>query len=159
MKRIVSVIGLMITVSASVLAVDKPAEKPWFDLANCDFCKHLLADSLLLPNIIWEHHDISNGLMTVSIVKPEFKGSYRKAMAEMEKVGEEMKQGKPVKMCGSCEYYGMMMMSGVKTEHVSGEWGDIMLYTSDKPEVLAMIREYGRRNREELAKMEGAQTK
>jgi hypothetical protein len=129
-------------------------EKPWFDMPNCDFCKHLLTDSLFLPNTVWELHDVANGLMIVTIVKPEFKASYQKIQAEMEKAGKEMMEGKPVKMCGFCEYYGKLMQSGAKIETVKGEWGDVSLITSDKPEVLKMIKEFGQRSREEMAKGE-----
>jgi hypothetical protein len=130
-------------------------EKPWFDMKNCDFCKHLVEDTMLLPNMTWEHFDISNGAIAITTVKPEYKDKYLKAMAAMEKVGQEMGAGKSdVKMCGHCEYYGKLVMSGVKMEYIPASAGDIMLMTADKPEVLAMLREYVKRNKEEMAKVE-----
>lgn len=130
-------------------------EKPWFDMENCSFCKPLLEEPGLLDNMIWEHHDISNGLLAITIVAPGFEKAYQKAMESMQKVAQDMAQGgKSVEMCGHCQYYGMLMMSGAKLEPVKTGAGDIMLITTDKPEILEKIREYGRRNREELAKME-----
>ncbi len=73
----------------------------------------------------------------------------------MTKLGEEMAKGKTdVKMCGHCEYYGKLMMSGVKMENVVTSVGEVTLMTTDNPETLKMICEYGRRNKEEMAKME-----
>jgi hypothetical protein len=129
-------------------------EKPWFDMQNCDFCKFLVKDSNLLKNMLWEHHDLSNGLLVVTAVKPESKAAYEEAMAGMAKMGEEMAKGKTdVKMCGHCEYFGKLMMSGVKIENIATSVGDITLMTTDNPETLKMICEYGRRNKEELAKL------
>ncbi|MCX6826552.1 MAG: hypothetical protein NTV06_04695 [candidate division Zixibacteria bacterium] len=145
--------GLLLLATVAPMAQDQPKEKPWFDMQNCDFCKNLIKDTLLLPNTIWEHHDISNGLMIVTLVKPEYMASYKKAMDDMSKVGQEMMQGKPVKMCGFCEAYGKLIMAGAKIENIMGDWGEVTLITSDKPETLIMIREYAQCTREELAKM------
>jgi hypothetical protein len=56
-------------------------------------------------------------------------------------------------MCGSCEYYGKMMQAGAKFEYVPTKTGVIVLVTSDKPEVVDMIKKDAQRNREEMAKM------
>jgi len=156
MKRLIIFViaGLLFLAVTVSMAQDKPQEKPWFDMKNCDFCKNLMVDSMLLPNLVWEHHDISNGLMTVTIVKPEYKASYQTAMDAMNKLSQEMAQGKKdVKMCGSCQAYGGLMMAGAKVENVHGDWGDVALITSDKPEVQKMIKDYGQRTRDEMAKM------
>jgi len=71
----------------------------------------------------------------------------------MEAVGQEWAKGNPdIKLCGQCEFYGKLMTSGAKFEYLSTSAGDIVLITSDKPETVSMIKEYGKRNREELAK-------
>ncbi len=149
----------LLALAAVILAVCSTfvlaQEKPWFDLQNCSFCKHLMTDPKLMENMTWDHYDISNGVVSVTTVNPEFMASFKKAMDEMEKVGQEMTKGKAdVSMCGSCEYYGKMMQAGAKIEYVPTKTGVIVLIISDKPAVIDMIKTYGQRNREELAKWE-----
>lgn len=147
---------MMIFAAVMVLASWSSAadEKPWFDMKNCAFCKNLLTDPELLKNMSWEHYDISNGVMVITCVTPAFKESYAKAMAAMQKVGEEMQKGKTdVPMCGHCQAYGALMMAGAKFEYVPAKVGDIVLITSDKPDVLTQIKSYGKRCREEMAKL------
>jgi hypothetical protein len=107
----------------------------------------------------WELHDISNGALALTVVKPEAEHSYQEAMDAMEKLGAEMAQGKTdVKMCASCEHFVKMTMSGAKFEHVHTCAGDVVLITSDKPEVLSMIREYAERSRKALTELSPAGT-
>lgn len=149
-------VGLLAFVATAATAQEKPAaEKPWFDMANCSFCKHLVKDTMLLENMTWNHYDISNGVMAVTTVKPEYKAAYLEAMKSMQQVGEDMAAGKvQVQMCGHCENYGKLMMSGANMEYVQTDVADIVLMTSDKPEIVEMIKKFGQRNREELAKWE-----
>jgi hypothetical protein len=128
-------------------------EKPWIDMENCAFCKCLTEDPHLLENMSWEYHDIDNGLMIVTAVAPEFKESYLKAQKAMEALAMQMASGKTdIKTCGHCDYFGHLMAVGAHFENIQSKVGHIMLITSEKPEVLDMIREFARRNREELAK-------
>ena len=155
MRRTALVLVSLALVCWTVSAISAQTEKPWFDNANCSFCQFLTKDPKLMENMTWEHHDISNGLLVVTTVKPEFKKSYLEAMGGMEKLSQEMMAGKQdVKLCGHCEYYGKLMMSGAKFEHIAAKAGDIVLITSDNPDVLKMIREYGQRTRDEMAKLE-----
>jgi hypothetical protein len=147
---------LLAVVAVSLMAAGFAAaqEKPWLDLQNCSFCRHLTTDPKLLENMTWDHYDISNGLMSVTTVKPEFKASYLKAEDDMKKLGEEMAKGKTdIKMCGMCDYYVKLMAAGAKFEPIVTPNGSILLITSDKPEVLQMIRTFGQRTRDELAKV------
>lgn len=141
-------------------ATEKAVETPWFDMENCAFCKHLLKDPKLMENMVWEHHDISNGLLMVTTVNPECKKSHQEAMQAMMDLGQKLEKGevdmKDLKMCGSCQHWGMLEEMGAKFEQVQGKTADIMLMTSDKPEVVNKIKEYGQRSREELVKMEEA---
>ena len=157
---VLAVLVLAVGVAGAAFAEEgtKTSEAPWFDMENCAFCKHLLKDPKLLENMIWEHHDISNGLLMVTTVKPECQKSYQEAMGAMMDLGQKLEKGevdmKDIKMCGSCQHWGMLEKTGAKFEHVQGKTADIMLMTSDKPEVVKKIQEYGQRSREELAKME-----
>ncbi len=130
-------------------------EKPWFDMKNCEFCSNLCKDPHLLENMTWNHYDISNGLMSITTVKPEYRESYLEAQKAMQALGEEMMAGKKeVKMCGMCENYGKLSGLGAKVEVINAKEGDVVLMTSDNPEVVKLIHEHGQRTREEMAKME-----
>jgi hypothetical protein len=150
--------GVLVIMTVAVLALFSAAiseDKPWFDMENCSFCKTLTEDPHLMDNITWENYDISNGLLTVTIVKPESKDSYLNAQKGMEKMAMEMAGGKTdVNMCGHCETYGSLMMAGAKFEHIESGAGYISLMTTDNPELLAKIQKFGQRNRDEFAKME-----
>ncbi len=154
MKRLGFII-LMVAVLIAVTTLTIAQEKPWLDQKNCTFCKTLLKDPQLLPSMTFEYHDISNGLLHLTVVKPEFHDSYMAAQHEMEKLASEAASGKTdIPMCGSCEYFGKLVMAGAKFEHISTCAGEILLITSDKPEVLDMIRYYGKRTRAEMANWE-----
>ncbi|RKX19903.1 MAG: hypothetical protein DRP51_06605 [Candidatus Zixiibacteriota bacterium] len=131
-------------------------DKAWFDMGNCDFCKHLAADSLLMENMVWEQYEISNGLLIVTTVKPEFMESYRLATARMKEIGEAMMAGTvaDLKTCGHCDYYGMMMQSGAEFEHIETPTGDIDLITSDNEEIIEMIKTYADNNDKAMAAFE-----
>ncbi len=131
-------------------------DKAWFDFVNCDFCKHFTTDSLLTKNMVWEQYEISNGLLVVTTVKPEFMESYRAATAEMKKLGEAMMAGTvtDVKTCGHCDYYGIMMQSGAKFENVETVMGDIDLITTGDEKVLKMIKTYADNNDKAMAAFE-----
>lgn len=147
----------VLLVSITLFAAD---EKPWFDMKNCDFCVHLTKDPHLLDNMCWNHYDISNGVMNVTTVKPEFKESYLKAQKAMEELGDAMMKGKTdVKMCGSCEFYGKLIQMGAKFEMVETDASYILLITSDNPKTIEAIKEYGKRNRDEMAKMKTKEKK
>ncbi len=155
MKKIGILFAVLLVVF--IMATFGTAEdKAWFDMVNCDFCKHLATDSLLMENMVWEQYEISNGLLVVTTVKPEFMESYKAAAAEMKKLGEAMMAGTAtdVKTCGHCDYYGMMMQSGAIFEKVETAMGDIELITSDDEKVLKMIKTYADNNDKAMAAFE-----
>jgi len=141
----------------------KAGETAWFDMENCDFCEFLVKDPNLLENMSWEHHDIKNGVMTITVVKPEYKEAYLEAQKGMEGVANKMQTGEvaftDVKMCGHCQTFGKLAMMGVNMEHVHGEMADVLLMTSDNPETVKEIKLFAQRNRDELAKMHKAEKK
>jgi hypothetical protein len=154
MKKTVIIMAILAVFVSLTAWLNAAEEKPWFDMKNCDFCKNFLKDPQLLENMTWELHDISNGVLSLTVVTPEprYEHAYQEAMQAMEDLAAEMAKGKTdVKMCGSCEFYGKLMMSGARFEHVHTCAGDVMLITSDKPEVLSMIREYADRTRKAMA--------
>jgi hypothetical protein len=161
MTRTFLAAGVLLLAAAVFVAADQegaPGEVAWFDLENCDFCKHLTKDPQLMQNMKWEHHDIANGAVTITVVKPEFRKSYMEAGTAMEALAKKMETGAvnpaDVKMCGSCQGYGKLMMMGAKIEYVKSELADLVLMTSDKPEVVKEIKAYSQRNRDEMVKWE-----
>jgi hypothetical protein len=138
-----------------------PGESAWFDMQGCAFCKNLVKDPHLMENMTWEHHDISNGVVAITTVKPEFKKSYIEARTAMMDTGKKLETGQltidKVPMCGHCQAYGKLMMMGAKTEWVEGSQADVEIMTSDKPEVVKEIKAFAQRNRDEMAKMEQAE--
>ena len=153
-KLMIAVIIALMFIGSMLVAEDKP----WFDLENCSFCKHLTKDPDLLKNMTWDNYEIDNGIIMVTSVKPESKAAYMEAMKAMEAVGESMMQGNmDVKMCGQCEYYGTLMMAGAKFQHVDAGVADILLITSDDPELVTKIKYFGTKNKEEMAKLEKAE--
>lgn len=149
---------LMLAVMLLIAVTAVGDEKPWIDLDKCVFCQQLTKHDRLLDHMTCEHHEISNGHLMATVVDPEFRPAYVEAQKAMEQIGMDMAQGKidPTKvyMCGSCEAYGNLLMSGAIIEHIPTKFGDIVLVTSDDPAVMKKIKAYGRRWTEEMAKME-----
>lgn len=145
---------LAIFVAILVTAAMAGDEQPWFDLKNCAFCKNLTIDPQLMNHMKWEHYNISNGSITITQVEPQYQESYLKAQQAMQKVAEDLAQGKSVKLCGHCQAYGGLMMAGAKVEYVKSSVGDLELMTSNDPDLIKKIHAFTDRNQEELAKME-----
>jgi len=144
--------------AAAIVLAETPEEVKWFDMESCAFCKHLATDPALMDNMTWETHGISNGIVVITAVKPEYQKSYKAACKAMTDLTKQMEAGEvkaeDIKMCGHCQHYGKMVEAGAKIEDVMGKVADVTIITSDKPETLAMIKEYAKRNNEEMAKME-----
>jgi len=153
MKTVMTIcFAVVLLLSAAGGAADV-GEKPWFDLENCGFCKHLLEDPELLDHCTWEHHNIANGMVSVTTVEKDYLPSYRAAMVKMEEVGKKMEEGEMVPMCGMCTAMGALMMKGVKWEYLKTQHGDVMIMTSDSPEVVADLHAFTDKTTTELAKM------
>jgi len=149
---------------ALVVVVFAPAtdagETSWFDMENCVFCRHLTEDPGLLKHMSWEHHDINNGAVTITVVDPEYRDSYMSAQKAMMEEGRKLQSGEvaftEVTMCGHCQNYGRLMMMGVAIEYVQGETAYMILMTSDDPEKVKEIKAYAQHNREETARLKEA---
>lgn len=156
-KRLILVLTVfLLPLVAAMAGAD---EEKWFDMENCIFCKNLLEDPALMDHMSWEIREISDGVVAVTTVDPEYRESYEKAQKAMERVGSEMMQGKhqDAYMCGHCRIYGMLIFKGAKMEHASTDVAEILLIRSDDPELQKEIKEYGKRTMDELAKMEAEQ--
>lgn len=136
------------------LAVVAEEDGPWFDMANCELCKHMMDDPELINHATWEHHNISNGVINITTVDKEYLDSYHAAYKAVEKTAERVMKGENVQMCGMCREYGMLMQAGAKVEYVRTERGDVMLMTSDNPEMVTKIQAWAKHNVDEMLKME-----
>ncbi len=154
MKKIGILIAVLVVIF--IMATFGTAEdKAWFDMENCDFCASMSKD--MMDHMTHEQHRISNGVMVLATFPPEYKEEFGIAMAAMEQLGMDIETGKvdvtTVKMCGHCDYYGMMMQKGAKFEHISSDLAEIDLITSDDEEVLKMIMIYADNNDKAMAEM------
>jgi hypothetical protein len=141
--------ALAILASASLLA----GEAPWFDMANCEMCKPLADEPNLLMNMSWEQHNISNGIVSVTTVKEDYMGAYRKAQVRMEEVSKRLQKGEKVALCGGCTAVGQIMMKGVHSEAVPTSHGEVWILTSADPQVVTELQAWGARNTEEMNKV------
>ena len=150
MKLLLTAVLIVFAVSALVQA----EETAWFDMENCEFCKHLATAPDLKENMSWEHHNISNGLISVTTVREGHLKTLRAAQAKMDEAGKKMQMGEKVEMCNMCSTMGELMMMGAKFEMIQTGHGDVWLVTSADPEVVKEIQEWGKQTTDELAKLE-----
>ncbi len=129
------------------------AETPWFDMANCEFCKPLMEDPNLMSQMDWEHHIISDGIMSVTTVKDDGMPSFKKAMAKMGDCAAKMQKGEKVSMCSMCSAYSGFFAKGAKSENIYTNHGAVSLLTSTDPKIVAEIQEWAKKTNMELEKM------
>jgi hypothetical protein len=138
---------------AIMLIVPMAFAGDWFDMEKCAMCKVLTTHEGLMENMTWEHHNLKNGIVTISTVKDSHMEAFRKANAEMNAVGEKIMKGEQLPMCGMCNALGGLMMKGIDMEYVETTHGDIWLMTSDKPEIVKEIHSWADRTKKEMALM------
>ena len=123
----------------------------WFD-HDCALCKSLMSDEALMKNMAWEQHDISDGIIAVTTVKPDYLAAYRTAHNDMSATTQRLMQGEQMELCGSCTAMGKCMMMGAQQEYVETSTGDVWIVTSDNPEVVADLHKWVERNNAEMKK-------
>ncbi len=153
MKRLVTAIAFCGLLAAPLAAVYAGQEKPFFDLENCDMCKNMSAEKGLMDNMKWENHAIDNGLISVTTVAEGYEEAFVRSEKNMQKTGELMMNGKKMDLCGYCQSFSSLMMSGAKMEGVETGAGHIMLVTGDNPELVKKIHAHVKRTNAEMAKM------
>jgi hypothetical protein len=151
---VLSFVALWLVAAGSSLAQD---DKPFFDMVNCAFCKHLMDDPNLMPHTAWEHFKTANGMITVTTVEDDaLLPAYRAMAAKMEETGKLMQTGTMLPMCGMCTEMGTLIMSGAKWEQFTTKHGDVSIMTSDNPEVVKGIHALADRIEVEMKKLEAA---
>jgi hypothetical protein len=108
----------------------------------------------MLEHASWEHHNISNGIVSVTTVDKKYIKNWRAAEANMEKLGKKMEKGEQVSMCNCCTAMGKLMMMGAKWESITTSHGNVSLTTSDDPKVVAEIQSWAKKTMSALAMME-----
>jgi hypothetical protein len=155
--RLVPVALLALTVLAATAALAAPAaEKPWFDMENCSFCKQMNQPGLM-DHFKMEYHDVDNGLVSVAYIDADYWDEFDKAMEGMMAVVKEMESGKVLPMCGHCEKMGELQMKGVKMERVKSEKCIIHIYSTQDAEVLKEVHAFGDRCAQENEKRAAAE--
>ncbi|MGB5108037.1 MAG: hypothetical protein WBP29_08340 [Candidatus Zixiibacteriota bacterium] len=149
-KKVSLMFVAAIVIAAAAFLVAE--EKPWLDMANCDFCKPWTENGLMTV-VAQEQVPISNGALCLSTVPEARMAEYKKTSALMNEIADKATKGEPVKMCGSCETMGSFFMRGAKMEEAWTKTGSVMLITSSDSTVVADIHKWVKKNDEEFAKM------
>ena len=68
LSRYAALVMLVFAVAVSASAADR-----WMEMASCDICRPMAEEPELMKNTAWEHHNISNGLVSVTTVNEDFK--------------------------------------------------------------------------------------
>ena len=152
MNKKLSLIFIMSMFALASVLVVAADEKPWLDFANCDFCKPWMTTGLM-NEMTHEMVPMKNGVMTVMTCPEKRMAEFKKTSAMMNEIGAKAAKGEPVKMCGSCEAMGGLLMRGATMEEVWLKSGCVMLMTSADPAVVADMHKWAQKNNEEYAKM------
>jgi len=128
-------------------------DKPWLDPQNCAMCKSLVAVPDLMMNMAWEHHNISNGIVSVTTVNEGYLDAYRAASEEMGETAKKVMSGEVTNVCGMCSALAGLMKKGAKPEYVMTHDGTIMLVTAQDPEIVGELHKWADHTNAELAKM------
>jgi len=142
---------LMLTLPLAALA----GEGAWFDLANCDMCKHMTAEEGLMEHMEWENHLTADGYLSVTVVAPGYEEKFERAMANMQGMGAKMAAGEELYMCGFCQSFGGLYMAGATMENFETVGGHISVVSSRDPAVIEKIHAHAKRTIDEYAKMMG----
>lgn len=151
--KITVLIFSMLMLVAGAQASD---EESWFDMENCAICKPLLEqDAHLMQHMTWKHHNISDGLVSVTVIDPEYVSSYEKATMKMNAVIEKMQAGEETYTCKMCTALGAILQADVNWESVESDNVRVAITTSDNPALVKRIQAWGTRTTKEmLATME-----
>jgi hypothetical protein len=139
------ILSCLVALAIAGSLVTAEQEQAWFDIENCALCKNLGNEEGLLQNIRWETHLTANGAVTLTQVPAEYEEAFARAQKHIEETASKMGSGEPMHLCGFCQSYGMLMMSGVKVESFQGEVARVTLMTSSDDKVVEMIHAHAQK--------------
>ncbi len=151
---VLSVLAVLVFVAGVVGAEEESA---WFDLDNCAFCKQMSNEEGLIESMSWETHLIENGALTIIVVPESKVEAFERAEKHMHEMGAKIEGGEKMHLCGFCQSYGMLMMSGAKVEKVDGDAARVTLMTSADSEVVKKIQTHAQKTIDEYNKMMAAE--
>jgi len=149
----------VLAVTAMAASAVPAGDTPWFDLANCSFCKSMSQEPGLMDHISWENHKIANGMISVTVVDPEYKEAWDRAHMGMMEAAKKLESGEQMPVCGFCNSYGMLKMAGATCDYVETSVGLVYTMTSDNEELIQKIHAHTDKTNEEYAKMMAAEAK
>lgn len=137
------------------------ADKPWFDLENCSFCREFSKQPGLLEHSHSEYHNLKNGVISVFYVDPGFDDELAAAMTGMNAVAANMGPDKPMPaMCEHCAVYGGLRSNPlVQMEDIQSGDRYISVMTSSDAATVAQLQAFGKKNNEEQKKFEESMKK
>jgi len=150
---------MMVAVTAVALMIPFAAaagEGAWFDLENCAMCKNMSAEEGLMEHMEWENHLVENGMLSITRVDPAYEDAFKRSMDNMQATGQKLMTGEQMHLCGFCQSYGGLHMSGANFEMIKADAGYIDLVTSGDPKIVAMIHKHGQRTIDEYNAMFGS---
>ena len=155
MKRLTTSLALVFALVFVFGAVNASEEGAWFDMENCEMCAPMMAVDGLMQNMVWESHNISNGMMSIASTPAEFKEVFDAACLRMDELGAKMASGEKtdMKLCGHCKSYTSLMGMGAKVEKIDTKTGHVTLMTSSDEKVVGKIHAHVERTNAESAKM------
>jgi len=127
----------------------------FFDMENCSMCVNFTTDPTLMPNLGWEHHNVAEGMLSITTFKTEAaEVAYQEAISNMEANGAKLMAGEDLPLCGFCQSMMGLMMEGARHEVVPFEGGTVAMMTSTDPETVKHIHLHCDTINEELEKMQ-----
>lgn len=152
-KNISLLLGVTALLVLSVPFAFAAEDAPWFDLENCSMCKYMTSEKGLMEHMEWENLLTKDGMMSVTVVDPEYDEAFQRSMKNMEAAGMKLMSGEQMYLCGFCQSYGTLYMAGVNFENFETDAGYIGLATSHDPAVVKKIHEHAQKTIDEYAKM------
>ncbi len=150
-KSAILLIGMIALLCTAATAEDLP----WFDMEKCAFCKHITAEEGLAEHMQFEYHELSGGMMSITVVDKEYMEPYERVQKKMETLGNELMQATEMPyMCGYCCAHGEFYKAGLQLDHIRSKVGEIVIWTSDQPEMVKKLHAFAQRSREEYQKMQ-----
>ena len=139
---------MMIAIAGLAFAGDKTTDA-WAS-ADCEVCGGMYA---MMDHLTVEQHNLKNGIMTITIVEDGYTDQYNKAKQQMMQAAMKLQAGEEVELCGSCVAFGKCMQQGPTQDYVQAAAGDIMILTSDNPDLVKQLQMWVAKNNEVRAQM------